>query len=241
MHLDDQIDVIVQESRAGGDTQEITRTTSGECGKTSVNAAFVQMLSNIFGGPLLQTLRIDHPLAYEYLLREFEKIERKIKPTHTGFINMTIPYSTLNSLCKTFLEKDLTSVMLTYYKSGSIFIRGDKMRIDEKLFKSLFAKTIKCILELLKEMLERIELRNVKLLVLVGSFSECALVTEAIKKAFFTRRVISLEDSGLAVLKGAVCYGQNRKIFDSGKNMCIHAPCYSLVISTLLQEIARNT
>ncbi|CAG2210702.1 unnamed protein product [Mytilus edulis] len=52
----------------------------------------------------------------------------------------------------------------------------------------------------------------VKSIILVGSFSECSLVQETIRKTFSTRNVIVPEDSGLAVLKGAVIYGHKKMI-----------------------------
>lgn len=233
LHIGITVDVTVHEQLVGEGAKELDRATREDCGGTSVDARFIELLANIFGESVLNTMKREYPADYLELLREFETVKRLITPTLARKINITLPYCTLDSLCKAHMKKKLTSTVLTSQYSDSVTIRGDRIRIDAKLVRSLFDKTIKHILELLEDLFERIELRTVASLLLVGSFSECTLVQEAIRKACLTRRVIVPEDSGLAVIKGAVIYGQIKKMIDLGKIIF----SFLLVVLVLLKKI----
>lgn len=101
------------------------------------------------------------------------------------------------------------------------------MRIDAFLFKTLFDKTIKNILLLIQEILTRKESESVTLLLLVGGFAACSLIQAEIREEFLTRRVIVPEESGLAVLKGAVLFGHNSKAIYSRKTRSTYGVTWS--------------
>ncbi|VDI54468.1 Hypothetical predicted protein [Mytilus galloprovincialis] len=211
------VDITVHEKLAGGCLTEISRATGGDCGGTSIDAEFIELLAKIFGAPLIHTLKRKQPEAYLDLIREFETVKRTITPSKQGKVNMAIPYATLDALCKSHLKEDLYTALLSSPYANSISIRGDKMRFDADVFKKLFDKTIRTILTLLKEVFTREELEPVALILLVGGFSECTLVQSEIKKSFLPRRVIVPEESGLTVLKGAVLFGHNSEAVYSRK------------------------
>ncbi|CAG2218767.1 unnamed protein product [Mytilus edulis] len=211
------VDITVHEKLTGGGLTEISRATGGDCGGTSIDADFMQLLVKILGAPLIHLMKREQPDAFLDLIREFETVKRTITPSKQGKVNMAIPYATLDSLCKTHLKEDVSTAINASPYANSISLRGDKMRFDADLFKSLFDKTINNILTLLKEMFTREELESVELLLLVGGFSECALLQAAIKKMFTSRRVIVPEGSGLTVLKGAVLFGHNSEAIYSRK------------------------
>ncbi|VDI16585.1 Hypothetical predicted protein, partial [Mytilus galloprovincialis] len=211
------VDITVHEKLAGGTLKEISRATGGDCGGTSVDAEFIQLLAKIFGAPLIHTMKREQPEAYLDLLREFETVKRTITSSKQGKVNMAIPYATLDALCKKYLKEDLSNTLLASPYANSISIRGDKMRIDADLFIKLFEKTVQNISSLLQEMFSRNESESVTLILLVGGFAECSLVQAKIRKIFFPRRVIVPEECDLCVLKGAVLFGHNSKAIDSRK------------------------
>ncbi|XP_071141897.1 heat shock 70 kDa protein 12B-like [Mytilus edulis] len=211
------VDITVHEKLTGGGLREISRATGGDCGGTSVDADFIQLLAKIFGAPLIYKMKREHPEAYLDLIREFETVKRTITPSKQGKVNMAIPFTTLDALCKKYLKEDLASTLLSSPYNSSIAIRGDKMRFDADLFKTLFEKTIKNVLALLQEMFARKESESVTLLLLVGGFAECSLVQAEIRKTVLPKRVIVPEESGLTVLRGAVLFGHNSNIIDSRK------------------------
>ncbi|CAG2200983.1 unnamed protein product [Mytilus edulis] len=70
-------DITIHEKLVGDNLKEICRASGGDCGGTSVDAAFIQMLAKIFGGPLINSLKQDEPAAYLDLIREFETVKEQ--------------------------------------------------------------------------------------------------------------------------------------------------------------------
>ncbi|VDI55462.1 Hypothetical predicted protein [Mytilus galloprovincialis] len=184
------VDITVHEKMAGGCLKEISRATGGDCGGTSVDVEIIQLLKRIFGTPLIDSMKREQPEAFLDLIREFEVVKRTITPLKDKKINLAIPYNTLDSLCKQHLKKDLSSTLSSSPYANCITLKGDKMRIDAFLVKTLFDKTIKDILSLIQEILTRKESESVTLLLLVGGFAACSLIQAEIREAFLTRRVI---------------------------------------------------
>ena len=63
----------------------------GDCGGTSIDNAFIQMIVKILGAPMITLLKQKDPPAYLDLLREFETVKRRIETDTTGKMNFTIP------------------------------------------------------------------------------------------------------------------------------------------------------
>lgn len=120
---------------------------------------------------------------------------------------MTIPYVSLDANCKQMLGEDLKTVIVSSPFANDISLRGDKMRIDAHLMINLFKPTIDNILSLMYEILKEKHVINVTQILLVGGFSECRLIQDAVHQRFSDKRVIIPEQAGLSVLKGAVLFG----------------------------------
>lgn len=200
-------DITVHEKQNGDNLKELCRASGGDCGGTSVDKAFIQMLVKVFGAPLIHALKRDEPEAYLDLIREFETVKRTVTPSKSGMINMAIPYATLDSLCRKHLREDLSTSFSSSPYAKTIYLRGDKIRIDADLFRSIFNQTIHNLIEQVNEVLEKKESRSVVQILLVGGFSECLLVQNAIKKEFSKCRVVVPKECDMAVLKGAVLFG----------------------------------
>jgi len=91
--------------------------------------------------------------------------------------------------------------------ASKITLKGDKMRVAADVMKSLFQKTIKNIVSLVKDVLRKPAAKDIPLLILVGGFAECPLVLSAMKQTFPDKCIIIPEEAGLSVLKGAVLFG----------------------------------
>ena len=164
------------------------------------------MIVKIIGALLLTLLKQMDSTAYLDLLRDFEVVKRHIKPD-TKSVNVRIPHFTINSLCERHQNETFSSMIQSSPFASKIALRGDKMRVDADVMKSLFDKTINNIVSLVKDVLRKPAAKNVPLLLLVGGFAECPLVQAAMKKHFSNKRIIIPEEAGLSVLKGAVLFG----------------------------------
>ena len=156
---------------------------------------------------MITLLKQEDPTAYLDLLREFETVKRKIATDTKGKVNFTIPFATINSLCESHQGETLSSMIQSSPFGSKIALRGDKMRVDADVMKSLFDKTINNIVSLVKDVLTKLAVKDVPLLLLVGGFAECPLVQSAMENTFPNKRILIPEEAGLSVLKGAVLFG----------------------------------
>jgi hypothetical protein len=71
----------------------------------------------------------------------------------------------------------------------------------------LFTPTIDSIITLMKNTLSNRSTNDLSTILMVGGFSECPLIQDAVQAAFPGKRIIIPEDAGMSVLKGAVLFG----------------------------------
>lgn len=187
--------------------KEICRATGSDCGGTSVDSAFFQMMAKIFGAPLMNIMKKEDSSAYLDLFREFETVKRTITPEKSGKLNITVPYAALDLLCKKHLREDFPSTVHASPLATNISLKADKMRFDVDLIKKLFESTIQEIIKLIGEILERQTARDVPTFLMVGGFSECVPVQDAIQKKFKEKNIVIPDEAGITILKGAVLFG----------------------------------
>jgi molecular chaperone DnaK (HSP70) len=164
-------------------------------------------MENVVGFPLIKMLKEKDPSSYLDLIRKFEGMKRKIDIGSTGKVNMSIPYSTINSLCQDVKCQPLETIIKKSSYSDQITIRGDKIRIDADLMKSVFYATIEKITVLVQEMFSEIYPLQVPFILLVGGLAECKMIHASLKQAFPTKKIIVPQEPGISVLKGAVLFG----------------------------------
>ncbi|XP_063405923.1 heat shock 70 kDa protein 12B-like [Mytilus trossulus] len=200
-------DITVHEKTKDGRLKELHRASGNDCGGTSVDGRFFQMLVKILGGPVMKKIKDEDPAAFLDLFREFEAVKRTIVTGKEGKVNMTIPYASLDANCREMLGDDLKAVIASSPYGNEISLRVDKMRIDAHLMINLFKPTVDNILSLMSEILKDKKVQNVTQILLVGGFSECRLIQDAVIKKFWNKKIIIPEEAGLSVLKGAVLFG----------------------------------
>jgi activator of 2-hydroxyglutaryl-CoA dehydratase len=70
-----------------------------------------------------------------------------------------------------------------------------------------FTPTIDSIITLMKNTLSNRSTNGVSNILMVGGFSNCHMMKEAVQKAFRGKRIIIPDEPELSVLKGAVLFG----------------------------------
>jgi molecular chaperone DnaK (HSP70) len=88
-----------------------------------------------------------------------------------------------------------------------ITLYSDKLRFNADLLIKLFTPTIDSIITLMKNTLSNRSTNGLSTILMVGGFSECPLIQDAVQVAFPGKRIIIPEDAGMSVLKGAVLFG----------------------------------
>jgi hypothetical protein len=145
------------------------------------------------------------------LQREFEVKKRSIKPDLSSKVKLKIPVS-LSVIYKDLYSKSvMKSIENDKELNGKVNFMADKVLFECCLFKDLFSLTTDHLIEHLGRSLQEKATVNTNTILMVGGFSESPMLFEAVKTTFKEKNVLLPEDAGLAVLKGAVIFGHDRK------------------------------
>ncbi|XP_033743553.1 heat shock 70 kDa protein 12A-like [Pecten maximus] len=199
------VDVTVQRHVKDRVLEELFKASGGSFGGTNVDKSFLELLVQIVGTYAVD--KIKHTEDELELFRWFEMRKRTISNDCNNSVSLMIPKQMLDIFEKEFGTSLKEHIEQTNFK-GKIKSRGNKLIIDPDIFRSLFTPSADSIVCYIKDIFKKEACRNVSTFLMVGGFSECALIHNAIRKNFPDKRVIIPEDAGLAVVKGAVLFGQ---------------------------------
>ena len=148
------------------------------------------------------------------MMREFEAKKRTVSSKSEGMVTMRIAASFSSQFKKKKKEDLQQQVSRSIYADRLIFKR-DKVQINAEIFKQFFTDSIANTVKHVREILNENEYRGIETILLVGGFAESEIVQDEIRAAFADKRIITPNESGLVVLKGAVMFGHNPKVVKS--------------------------
>ena len=210
------MDITAHEIEDGDTINEIFHATGGDFGGTKVDKEFQDQLDKIFGKMFMDEFRRAHPSDWLELMNDFE-VKKRSDRVMTGeitrirlpanFINLLRHESAANynAIIKKHLGQD--------YDDEEVKISKDYLCLGPGTMKRLFEPAIASIVDHLKGLLKKEELREVKLLFLVGGFSESPLLQARIREVFDRKyNILIPNDAQTAVVKGAVMFGKRPDI-----------------------------
>lgn len=209
-------DITVHESTRNGKLKELHKASGGDWGGTQVDRCFMHMLSTVMGQNALQRFSKEYLYDFFDLLRDFETTKRTISNKTKGKVSIKLPMA----LREISNEEQVARVNFwETIKSSSygdkVEVKGDKMRLNVQLARDMFQEPIRRLCQHIKDLLDTPILCDITAILMVGGFSECELVQDAVTEAFPKKTVIFPFNSGLAVLNGAVLYGHMPGIVES--------------------------
>ena len=176
-----------------------------------MDGAFIRLLSDIVGGPVMAAFMRDQKYDYLEMMREFESVKRNIGLKTTDTIRIKIPV-TLNETCSATVGKDIQSLVKIARRDKQITFIGDKVKFDATLMKGLFKKTSDKVVAHMKDILEKETCgKKVSLILMVGGFSESTYIQDVIKENFHDKggvNVLIPKEAGISVVQGAVVFGR---------------------------------
>lgn len=165
------------------------------------------MIEEIFGETIMNRLKTDKPDIYLDLCWEIEAVKKTVKQTSQKEDGIAISYPAFDKLCVQERNQTIDEVIAYHNNSKNVFkvqLKDDKLLIQEGY---IFRHFISLVELIVKKAKSTISTTNVSLIILVGGFAECRFFKEQMMLYFRPKKVISLEEANLAVLKGAVLYG----------------------------------
>lgn len=172
------------------------------------------MLIKIFSLPVLRKFQREATDDYIDFFREFEVKKREITPNKDIDVRTRIPTS-LKEIFEKETEETIPDVLAQTNFAGKISLMGDKLRVDVSIYKEFFAEAITGIVDHVTGLFEEPSTKGTSAILMVGGFSESAMLQSAIRKAFPDKLLIIPEEAGLVVLKGAVVFGHRPAVIEN--------------------------
>ncbi|KAL5011778.1 hypothetical protein ScPMuIL_010329 [Solemya velum] len=202
------VDVTIQQVRSDSTLQEIHKATGNAAGGTCVDEAFKNLLIKLVGNEVMTEFKTKYASDDLELQREFEIKKRSVTSDSGGKLSLRVPVSLVQCF-QDLTKEDLKEVIEQSNYAGKLSLHQDKLQLNHSAIKGLFKHSMMDIVEHVKELLELDVCADLQIILMVGGFSECILIQDAVKKNFPNHRVIIPHQAGLAVLMGAVLFGHN--------------------------------
>ncbi|KAL5012615.1 hypothetical protein ScPMuIL_011166 [Solemya velum] len=201
-------DITVHEKQSDGTLRELHQASGGDWGGTKVDSEFDMLLTKLVSAKIIKDFCTQHKSDSLDLQREMETKKRTITSDSIDKVTVKIPVQLTDAFEKQSGETIASVIEQTRYAKKLNWV-GDKMRMEAKVFLDLFENCKNNIVGQIKEIMAEPEVKGVSTILMVGGFSECQVIQDAIRKAFPDKKIIIPDQAGLAVLKGAVIFGYN--------------------------------
>ncbi|OWF51205.1 heat shock 70 kDa protein 12A-like [Mizuhopecten yessoensis] len=200
-------DITVHEKQLDGTLKEVHEASGGPWGGKYVDERFTDLLIGLVGHKVMQEFSDQNKADALDIYREIETKKQTIKPEMTGKVTVKVPVSLVETF-KRLTKQNIKTVIEKSKYQGRMTWTGDKLRMEADLFHELFTDGKDKLLSHLHEMFQLKDVAEVTTILMVGGFSECEILQDAMQKKFgSSRKIVIPEDAGLAVLKGAVLFG----------------------------------
>lgn len=160
--------------------------------------------------PVFESFQREMINAWIELEEDFEIAKRKYSTTRND-VTIRFPQYLVTKFQEINKIQLVERFQETKYKKKAMLVQ-DHLILKPIVMDDLFKHATNEINAHIEHLLKKKELHGVSTLLLVGGFSESPFVSQAVRDCFKTLRVIAPNNGSLAILKGAVMFGNNTKI-----------------------------
>ena len=209
------MDVTCYEVKGESHLSELESPTGGPWGGITVNEEYFSKLEDMFGKDVWSSFMQNFPEDVLEVKRGFESKKCVIKESSNDTITMRFPITLVHVLNEKRQSKE---TMAEYIKqttySHSVTAVNDKVRFKNDFIKECFTKSVEEIINHLKMLFSCKKLCGKKIgtILMVGGFSQSPVLCGRIKSAFPNMEVICPQEAVLAIVKGAVVFGNNPRL-----------------------------
>ena len=229
-------DITAYEILKNGFFKQILHSTGNDCGGTSVDREFFNILQGIIGAENMNKFKTDHTIEYLELCSSLETVKRNIIEHQKEKVNITIPITCLDELNP---SENFEKMLRHSEYADKISVVKNKMQLDPECAKYLFSKTIEEIVSVITGILHKQTGSSISVILLVGGFSESKLVQLYIGKAFPDMLFIIPKDPTVAVLKGAVLFGHRPDVVTTRVTPCSYGRKIKPIFNPKIHESSR--
>ena len=182
----------------------ISAPSGGPWGGTLVDKHLHDFLVELFTQSVMDEFTRDSKVDKLDLDSSIELKKRQVEPAGSDCdkVNMKLP----TVLFEIYNEMNPTSQFNTSVRKGkfsqSVTQKRDRLNITNQIFTDTFSNSIRAIVRHLTTLLQTPLLADVKMLLMVGGYSDSKVLQHAVKEAFPRHEVIAPADGSLSIVKG---------------------------------------
>ncbi|XP_061164545.1 uncharacterized protein LOC133173581 [Saccostrea echinata] len=191
--------------------KQLYRASGGAWGGNMVNEKIWKMLENIFGRDVILEFKKQ---TADYMEMEYNIELKKRDLTLESRLQLPI-FPSFSDLCRSLRGKTYKNLVQESPFADIVKVRVGKLVFEPKMVEKIFDMTLSHLFVTVEKILESPSTHGVKDIILVGGFSQSEIIVKQFEKRFRKYKVIIPTDPGLAVLKGAVMFGQDINIITS--------------------------
>ncbi|XP_052073627.1 heat shock 70 kDa protein 12B-like [Mytilus californianus] len=196
------IDITTYEIIANGRLKELHEPTGGPWGGTMVDEAFYEFIEEIFGTEVWKKYKHEYKSEVLDIRRHFELKKRTVgESSERSELFLQFPRSLFDKY-EEFYSKPFTT-------EKGVSRHRDKLRIPRENIISLFEESTTAIINNIKELLQKPCLVKIKTILLIGGYSDSAILRNKVIEEFSEMTVMCPDDAVLSVVKGAVIFGNS--------------------------------
>ncbi|XP_062607575.1 heat shock 70 kDa protein 12A-like [Saccostrea cucullata] len=211
-------DITLHQLQKTGTIVELTPASGGLWGGTRIDKAFESFLLDLFCKTSMEKFQTEDDDAEDNFdfWQGFEVKKRGFNfDKETRNVHIRIPMGLTNFAKKVHSERDVNKIIeKSKFKGKEIRFEAGKIHMQTTVMKKIFQTTVDDIVKHLRTLIENAG-KDLRVMIMVGFFSECSLVQNCVRQTFEIkgkRRVITPNQCGLAVLKGAVYFGHHPEL-----------------------------
>ncbi|KAL4218132.1 hypothetical protein ACF0H5_022868 [Mactra antiquata] len=207
-------DIYVNEKKDDHTFKELYKAGGGPWGGKAVDENFVKWLMGLLGETVMNKFKEEHMCEYFDMLRNFEMAKRSFSADTTGLVSFKLS-KILLQLFDENSDSDLRTIISESNLDGFVEFKDDHISVDSSIVATWFLEPISQMIEYVKTILARPDLSKVENILVVGGFSESKFVHDELNEKLKDKTITIPQDPGLAVVRGAVRFGQLPTIVSS--------------------------
>ncbi|XP_052778685.1 heat shock 70 kDa protein 12A-like [Mya arenaria] len=190
--------------------KNIYKASGGDWGGTKVDDAYMKFLEDMLGKETIEEFKRSNMDDYMFMIREFELKKRTVDPVKS--VKPMIFRIPFGLLVKNIRGKKIHEVIKDSPFDSTVSIKDDKMKVNVSVVTNFFKTQVDAIVEHVSNLIDQSIIGDIAAVVLVGGFSNCPLLQQAMRTKFDKHTNIVPNDPELAVLKGAVIFGHKPEL-----------------------------
>nr|XP_034301187.1 uncharacterized protein LOC105326615 isoform X2 [Crassostrea gigas] len=200
-------DLTVLEVKEDRKMKQLHQSAGGAWGGNLINKKIWEIMEEIFGSDVIEDFKKQ---TSDFM--EMESIIELKKRDITIGSKLELPiFPSLSGLCK----QDYRTLIKNSKYGNSVKARTGKLRFEPDMVQKIFDLTFTNLFTVVEKVLKHENAVGVNDIILVGGFAQADIIVKQFEEKFSGYKVIVPIDPVLAVLKGAVMFGQDIDIISS--------------------------